>query len=149
MFCSQCGEDNRDDREFCTRCGKPLKDGAGKTPKQIKKEEKEKYEYVRCETKTYHIINMILWPLVVIAAILTFISFYLSDSGKFVLSIIAFTLLLCCFGLVISKRVMRKHTKQQKRQEDNVKEAIEEQQTFEQLKIENIDIPDIDKQEKI
>ena len=41
MFCSQCGEDNREDREFCVKCGNPLKEGIEKTPKQIKQEEKE------------------------------------------------------------------------------------------------------------
>jgi len=26
MFCTECGEENRNDRKFCTNCGKPLKD---------------------------------------------------------------------------------------------------------------------------
>ncbi len=146
MFCSQCGEDNRDDREFCVRCGNPLKEGIEKTPKQIKKEEKAKYDYVRCETMTYQVINMILWPLIIISAILTFISFYLDEDAKFIVIIIAFILLLGCFGLVISKRVLRKNTKEQKRQEDKVNETItkQEEQTFEQLKIEDIEEKDID-----
>ncbi len=141
MFCNQCGEDNREDREFCTKCGNPLKEGIEKTPKQIKKEEKEKYDHIICDTKTYQVINMILWPLVVVSAILTLISFYLEDKAKFVVIIIAFVLLLGCFGLVISKRVMRKHTKEQVRQEEKITKENQKQedQTFEQLKIEDLD----------
>ena len=26
MFCTECGEENRNDRKFCTNCGKPLRD---------------------------------------------------------------------------------------------------------------------------
>ena len=26
MFCTECGTENRNDRKFCTNCGKPLRD---------------------------------------------------------------------------------------------------------------------------
>lgn len=140
MFCNNCGEDNRDDRDFCIRCGKVLKEGIQKTPKQIKKEEKERYDHIFCNTKTYHVINIILWSLVLVSAILTLISYYLKDNAKFVVIIIAFVLLLCCFGLVISKRVMRKHAKEQVRHEEKTNEtnSKQEKQNFEQLKIEDL-----------
>lgn len=140
MFCNQCGEDNRDDRDFCIRCGAPLKEGIEKTPKQIKKEEKEKYDYIRCETKTYNIINIILWSLLSVAAVLTLISFYLENNAKFIIVLIAFILLLGCFGLVITKRTMRKKTKEAvKHAEQETSSPIPNDTTaFEQIKIEEI-----------
>lgn len=151
MFCNQCGEDNRDDRDFCIRCGAPLKEGIEKTPKQIKKEEKEKYDYIRCETKTYNIINIILWSLLSVAAVLTLISFYLENNAKFVIVLIAFILLLGCFGLVITKRTMRKKTKEQVRKEDKINNSTteQEQQHFEQMKIEEITPTNPLKEDKI
>lgn len=151
MFCNQCGEDNRDDRDFCIRCGAPLKEGIEKTPKQIKKEEKEKYDYIRCETKTYNIINIILWSLLSVAAVLTLISFYLENNAKFVIVLIAFILLLGCFGLVITKRTMRKKTKEQVRKEDKINKSTteKEQQHFEQMKIEEITPTNPLKEDKI
>ena len=34
MFCSNCGEENRNDRKFCANCGNPLKDYTKPTPKE-------------------------------------------------------------------------------------------------------------------
>lgn len=34
MFCSNCGEENRNDRKFCANCGSPLKDYTKPTAKE-------------------------------------------------------------------------------------------------------------------
>ncbi|MBR1987573.1 MAG: zinc-ribbon domain-containing protein [Clostridia bacterium] len=140
MFCNNCGEDNRDDRDFCIRCGKPLKEGIQKTPKQIKKEEKEKYDHILCNSRTYQIINIILWSLVSVSAILTLISYYLKGNAKFAIIVIAFILLLGCFGLIITKRTMRKRTKEAFKlaEKDTLVATSPEKQEFEQIKLEDI-----------
>ena len=34
MFCSNCGEENINDRKFCDNCGDPIKDKTKKTTKE-------------------------------------------------------------------------------------------------------------------
>lgn len=120
MFCRECGEDNRNDRKFCTNCGAPLQDYTKEKPELLMPEDIEKkQEFVYMKTKVYKILNMILWPLVAVSAVLTTISFWLDDNAKFATIVIALVLIAGCFGLILAKRTLRKNAKNLNNEEKN------------------------------
>jgi uncharacterized membrane protein YvbJ len=60
MFCTECGEKNRNDRKFCTNCGKPLKDYTKPRENLLMPEDIEKAkEDVKKQNKKKIILNVI------------------------------------------------------------------------------------------
>ena len=76
MFCTECGEKNRNDRKFCTNCGKPLKDYTKPRenllmPEDIEKA-KENVKKQNKKKKTLTFIAILLFA-AIIAGVLCFI----------------------------------------------------------------------------
>ena len=69
MFCNQCGEDNRNDRKFCTNCGAPLRDYTKPRENLIMPEEIEQKKasvaHKNKVVKVFNIINLIIQLIVV------------------------------------------------------------------------------------
>lgn len=95
MFCSNCGEENRNDRKFCANCGSPLKDYTIPTAKEDllmpqdvieanKKQNKSKKALVVCR-----IVSFVMMILACVCVVLSNFVFKNNTTVQIVLSAVA------------------------------------------------------------
>ena len=90
MFCNQCGEENRNDRKFCSSCGAQLRDYTKPRenllmPDDIKKEQ----EYVKNKNHLIKVFYISMAIILLIAAVLTITSFFVPGNWKLITAIIS------------------------------------------------------------
>ena len=113
MFCNQCGEDNRNDRKFCTNCGAPLRDYTKPRENLIMPEEiEEKQNIVKHKNKiakVFTIVNLILQLIVVTLLI---VSFFVKEPADMILLVIAIIFEIAFFAcLIIKNKIINKANK--------------------------------------
>ena len=114
MYCNECGHNNRNDRKFCSECGKPLKDYA-KTEKELilpEQVDKEK-EQINKFNKNNKRFSLVLICLLVAAIALTVTTFLLTDMAQLIVSVIAAACYVAFFivGGIKIKRLKNKRKK--------------------------------------
>ena len=111
MFCSKCGEENKNNAKFCSNCGEPLPD-LTKPKENLVMPEDAKEELLKEENdKVIKHINKILTIIAYVlfgcAGLFAFISLIAKHSTTFlVFSIVCYII---CIGLIISKIVINNH----------------------------------------
>ena len=112
MFCNQCGEENRNDRKFCLNCGAPLKDYTKPVENTINPEEiEEKQKIVEKKNKVNDILKILSISFVVVAIILSILSFAAGDNFVMPILIIALICYFVSLVLYITKSAMYFRTK--------------------------------------
>lgn len=107
MFCTECGEENRNDRKFCTNCGSPLKDYTKPRENLIMPEEIQKQqETIAKKNKLKKIFRITSCLCLLIAIILTISTFFIQEKIQLVFTIICFVMYLLFFVLLIAKKIV-------------------------------------------
>lgn len=105
MFCSECGEENRNDRKFCSNCGSKLRDLTKPRenlvmPENIEKEQKK----VSKRNLINKILNIAMTLFIVAGAVLTTITFFVLRKVQIILIAVA----ICCYVLVFIINIVKK-----------------------------------------
>ncbi len=107
MFCNQCGEENRNDRKFCSNCGAKLRDYTKPRENLIMPEDVEKYEE---KSKNYDKLLNIFKILMIIsflsAIILLAVSFFVEGRVQMAVIIICIVMFALFFVFLILKKVI-------------------------------------------
>ena len=107
MFCNQCGEENRNDRKFCSNCGAKLRDYTQPRENLIMPEDVENYEK---KTKNYDKLLKIFKILMIIpflsAIILLAVSFFVDGKAQMALIIISIVMFVIFFVFLKLKSVI-------------------------------------------
>lgn len=114
MFCTQCGNENRNDRKFCSECGAPLKDYTKPRENLLMPENLEKQkELVVNKNKRNKILNFIGLGLQTIAITLLIISFFVKNPADIILSTITLTIEIAYLIIAVIKYKKNKTTDKQ------------------------------------
>ena len=109
MYCKECGTENRNDRKFCTNCGKPLEDYTKPKEDLIMPEEiKEKQDNVSTRKKIIKNLNIVSLSLLAVGVILSIISFFVTKKVKIALLIVAIVFYIIIIGIEIAKSAINK-----------------------------------------
>lgn len=109
MFCNECGENNRNDRKFCTNCGAPLRDYTKPRENLIMPEEIEnKQIQVLKYGSIIKNLNISMFIFLGLAIGCTLASLFLRDIIQLVLIIGCWVSLLVYFVLMIIKNKLTK-----------------------------------------
>lgn len=117
MYCKECGENNRNDRKFCTNCGAPLRDYTKPRENLIMPEEiSDKQAKVAKLNKANRIIGLIMALLLISAIGFTIATFFTEGN----LQMIFIVTCLSCFAVYIILWIVN-FTITKKRQNTNKK----------------------------
>ncbi len=113
MFCDQCGEENRNDRKFCTNCGSPLRDYTKPIDKKdlLMPEDVVDMQKQAKAKKRKFVVCSILSLICILASAVCIVlsSFVFQDrTVKLVLSAVAVGLAVICLILTAVNRVNSK-----------------------------------------
>ncbi|MBE7076275.1 MAG: zinc ribbon domain-containing protein [Clostridiales bacterium] len=109
MFCNQCGEENRNDRKFCSNCGSPLIDYTKPKENLVFPEDIKKEQQLQKANKTAKIFDIISVSLFLTSILLTAISLFVENqNAKLVLTIISLVLYVIILANIIAKIVILK-----------------------------------------
>lgn len=98
MFCNQCGEENRNDRKFCSNCGAPLKDYTKPRENLIMPEDVENYEKkTKKYDKSLKIFKILMLISFLCAIILLAVSFFVKGKAQMALIIISIVMFVSFF----------------------------------------------------
>ena len=113
MFCNQCGEDNRNDRKFCTNCGAPLRDYTKPRENLIMPEEiEQKKAIVAHKNKVVKVFNIVNLMIQLIVVTLLIISFFINEPADLVCLVIAMCFEIVFFiSLIIRNNITKKSNK--------------------------------------
>ena len=90
MFCTQCGQENRNDRKFCEACGAELKDYTKPVENTIMPGEiEENQTNVKKLNKTIKGLNLSSAILFIVSIAAYIVTYFTTDIVKFVLNITA------------------------------------------------------------
>lgn len=96
MFCNQCGEENRNDRKFCSNCGAPLRDYTKPRENLLMPEDVEKFDKeVKYYNKVARVSKVLMLITFISAILLLFISFFVEgavQTGIIIASVVMFVL---------------------------------------------------------
>lgn len=109
MFCKECGEENRNDRKFCSNCGTELTDYTKPRedlimPDEIKKEQ----EVVAHNSKVSNIFNIVVAIILTLAIAFTLASFLVPKPLLMGFAITCVVFYVLYFSLRISKKIVMK-----------------------------------------
>lgn len=109
MFCTECGEENRNDRKFCSNCGTKLKDYTKPVENPIMPEEiKKEQEKVKQKNKVSLIFNIVLLSFLVLALSFTIASFFTIETVRQVFAVLCIVMYVCFFIGTIAKNIVIK-----------------------------------------
>ncbi len=90
MFCSQCGQENRNDRKFCSNCGAPLKDYTKPAQNLIMPEDIIKQQTnIEKRNKVARGLNILLSIIFCFAVVFTILLFVLPNRAQGAMTILA------------------------------------------------------------
>ena len=114
MFCNQCGEENRNDRKFCTNCGAPLRDYTKPRENLIMPEEIEKQKMaVEKKNKISKIFGIVSIVLQFIVIVLLAISFFVNEPKDLIMLIVAMSIEIIFFiCMIVKNNLIKKSTKE-------------------------------------
>ena len=109
MFCKECGEENRNDRKFCSNCGANLVDYTKPRedlimPEEIKKEQ----EKVQKKNKVTKIFDIIFYTCLTLAIAFTIASFFVPKKVLIGFSITCIVLYSILFISAIIRKIILK-----------------------------------------
>ena len=123
MFCRECGTENRNDRKFCYNCGAKLKDYTKPVENTIKPEEiEEKQKIVENKNKVNNVLKILSTSFVIVAIILSILSFVVGDNLLMPILIITFICYFVSLLLYIIKSTISYGTKKKLNQTNVEKE---------------------------
>ena len=110
MFCKECGENNRNDRKFCTNCGAPLRDYTKPRenlimPEEIKTKQSQVANYNKNE-RILKIVSTVALLLSIIFLIASFVTDKTIQLTFIISSLIMITIFIIC--LVIKMLIIKK-----------------------------------------
>lgn len=109
MFCTECGEENRNYRKFCSNCGTKLQDYTKPVENPIMPEEIAKeQEKVKQKNKINKIFNIVLASLLFLAVGFTIISFFTQNVARQTFAILCIVMFVGYFAGCITKSVLIK-----------------------------------------
>lgn len=110
MFCNQCGEENRNDRKFCTNCGQPLRDYTKPRENLIMPEEiEEKQKVVHRKNNLSKIFSLILLGLQLIVVALLVVSFLVKEPADIICLIVGLGVeFISVVLLIVKNRLIKK-----------------------------------------
>ena len=107
MFCDQCGEENRNDRKFCSNCGAPLRDYTKPRENLLMPEDvKEHEEKVTKLNKNIKIFKILMFVSFLSAIILLAVSFFVDGNIQLGLIIASCLVFVLFFIFLIVKGVL-------------------------------------------
>lgn len=111
MFCDQCGEENRNDRKFCTNCGAKLKDYTKPRENLLMPEDVKIADgAIKRYKRTNLVLKIILALLVIIAIVFLILTFFFDEPLKLYFSIVSLScLVVYCLFAIIRKLYVKKN----------------------------------------
>ena len=110
MFCTECGEKNRNDRKFCTNCGKPLRDYTKPRENLLMPEDIEKAKTQVKVTNKVKLICNILYLILLALSALSFVLAFVFTNLKAVFIITGIVLIIIGLVILFVKKIKIKQT---------------------------------------
>ncbi len=119
MFCNQCGEENRNDRKFCSNCGAPLRDYTKPRENLIMPEDVLEAEKIQKKIKKANkIFNIILGIMLFCGIVFLLTTFFVEKDLQLAFSI---TSLSCLIVYIIIATIKMSYNKKHKVENETLK----------------------------
>lgn len=115
MFCNQCGENNRNDRKFCSNCGAPLKDYTKPRENLLMPDDiLQAQELVKKRISISRAFNIAASIVFICFIVFTALSYFTKNTTQIVFISLAIAFIAIFFILIIIKnRKLKKINKQE------------------------------------
>lgn len=112
MFCKECGEDNRNDRKFCTNCGTALRDYTKPRENLIFADEILKENVAKEKSrKKSTLLKIFISIFVILSIVLIAVSFFAKESLSDYFLYSGIGCVIVCFILIWIKIMLSKKSK--------------------------------------
>jgi len=109
MYCTECGTENRNDRKFCTNCGKPLRDYTKPRENLLMPEDISKaQENVKKKNTCIKRLNIATIISLILATICLVVAFFTESTVRYTLTFVSVGFALVACILIIAKATVIK-----------------------------------------
>ena len=119
MFCTECGQENRNDRKFCTNCGKPLRDYTKPRENLLMPNDIEKAQQEVKSNNKFKLICNIIYIIMLLAAFTCFVLACIFKNIANTLIIVGLAIIIVGLIILFIKKIKTKYLKNNQTKKSN------------------------------